>query len=277
VIENGIPSEFTTLMRLTGVLTGQGANPDVGAIEDFVVQTGVHAEVGNPHSPLFGADADALMAELAPRTGADRLLDLALRAGPYDLTLDDLEAAPHGIDLGPLQPRIPEVLRTPSGRIELAPEPLVEQAPRLRAALADRGDGMVLIGRRQLRSNNSWMHNLPVLVSGPHRCTLLMHPDDAARLGLEDGEGASVRSAAGEIAVPVEVSDEMMPGVVSLPHGWGHGGDGVQLRVAREHAGTNANVLSDEAEIEPLTGNAIFNGIPVSIAPVREREAAAAR
>jgi anaerobic selenocysteine-containing dehydrogenase len=203
------------------------------------------------------------------RRGPERLLDLMLRGGPYDLTLADLEAAPHGIDLGPLEPRIPEVLRTLSGKIELAPEPIAADVPRLEAAL-DRGvnGGMVLIGRRQLRSNNSWMHNLEPLVKGKERCTAHVHPDDAARLGLRDGERARVSSRAGEVEVPVEVTDAVMPGVVSIPHGWGHDVDGVRMRVAAAHAGTNSNALADELLIDPLSGNAVLNGIPVELAPV---------
>jgi anaerobic selenocysteine-containing dehydrogenase len=127
---------------------------------------------------------------------------------------------------------------------------------------------MVLIGRRQLRSNNSWMHNVPRLVSGPQRCTAHVHPDDAERLGLTDGEPARVSSEAGEISVPVEVTDAVMRGVVSIPHGWGHDGAGVEMAVAREHAGQNSNVLAREDLVDPLSGNAVLNGIPVDLAPV---------
>ena len=140
------------------------------------------------------------------------------------------------------------MLRTASGKIELAPEPRSPPtSPRLRATLGDaaRNGGLVLIGRRHLRSNNSWMHNLPKLVSGPERCTLLVHPDDAARLGIADGEPALVSLARGEIRLTVEVTDDMMPGVVCIPHGWGHDLAGVQLSVAREHAGVNVNPLGD--------------------------------
>jgi anaerobic selenocysteine-containing dehydrogenase len=127
---------------------------------------------------------------------------------------------------------------------------------------------MVLIGRRQLRSNNSWMHNVPRLVSGPDRCTAHVHPDDAARLGLEDGAEARVSGRVGAVTVPVEVTDAIMPGVVSIPHGWGHDADGVELSVAREHAGTNSNELADETLVDPLSGNAVLNGIPVELTPV---------
>ena len=160
------------------------------------------------------------------------------------------------------------MLRTPSGKIELVPEAIVADLPRLAAAMERRQNGgMVLIGRRQLRSNNSWMHNLPALVKGKDRCTMLMHPDDATRLGLVDGGTALVSSAAGELEAPVELTDEVMPGVVSIPHGWGHSAPGTQLSVASEHAGVNSNLLADETLVEPLSGNAILNGIPVEVVP----------
>jgi anaerobic selenocysteine-containing dehydrogenase len=210
------------------------------------------------------------------------LLDLMLRAGPYDLTLQQLEDAPHGIDLGPLQPRLPAALRTASGKIELAPDLLVEDVARLQASLArghanangngnrnGNGSGLVLIGRRQLRSNNSWMHNLPVLVKGKPRCTLHVHPDDAARLELVDGEEATVRSRTGEVTAQVEVTDAVMPGVVSLPHGWGHDVAGTVQQVASSQSGPNSNLLADEQLLDVPSGNAVLNGIPVELAPVR--------
>jgi anaerobic selenocysteine-containing dehydrogenase len=161
---------------------------------------------------------------------------------------------------------VPEVLRTPSGRIELAPEAIVADVARLRAALArERNGGLVLVGRRQLRSNNSWMHNLPALVKGKDRCTLHIHPDDAERLGLADGGRAVVSSSTGRIEAPVEVTEDIMPGVVSIPHGWGHDAPGVRMSVASEHSGVNSNVLADESQMDPLSGNAVLNGIPVEV------------
>jgi anaerobic selenocysteine-containing dehydrogenase len=225
-------------------------------------------EAGWEGSPLAGATPEETVAALGERRGPERLLDLLLRAGPYELTLAELEAAPHGIDLGPLEPRVPEVLRTASAKIELAPEALVADVARLHEALAEPVNGtMVLVGRRDLRSNNSWMHNLPMLVSGKPRCTAHVHPDDAERLGLVDGAQAVVRSRAGTVVIPVEVTDDVMPGVVSIPHGWGHDQTGADLAVAAQHAGTNSNVLTDELVLEPLSGTAILNGIPVELEP----------
>jgi anaerobic selenocysteine-containing dehydrogenase len=259
----GIPPEWTTLLRLTGVLSGQGPNVDVDALDDFVATV-----LAQTQAQGSGADPAALLAAVEPRRGPERILDLMLRAGPYDLTLADLEANPHGIDLGPMEPRIPESLRTASGRVELAPAQIVADVERLAASLDRHRNGdMVLIGRRQLRSNNSWMHNLGPLVKGKDRCTMHVHPDDAARLGLADGASAHLRSRAGELDAPVEVTDAIMPGVVSIPHGWGHGAPGSRMAVAAAHAGVNSNVLADELEVEPLSGNAILSGIPVEVGP----------
>jgi anaerobic selenocysteine-containing dehydrogenase len=267
----GLPDEWETVLRLVGVATGQGPDADVAAIDEFVVRTVIGREVGDEFSPWHGRDVEECLRELEPRVGTARLIDLMLRTGPYGLTLADLEAQPHGIDLGALQPRMPDVLRTPSGAIELAPESLVADIPRLHAALAEHADGaegIVLIGRRHLRSNNSWMHNLPMLVRGPERCTLHVHPDDASRLGLQDGASAQITSRVGTVSAPVEITDDIRPGVVSLPHGWGHDRSGADMNVARAHAGVNSNILTDEAVIEPLTGTAVLNGIPVTITAV---------
>jgi hypothetical protein len=216
-----------------------------------------------------GTDAGELLATISAngRHGPERMLDLMLRTGPYELTLDDLIAQPHGIDLGPLQPRIPEVLRTAIGRIELAPEMIIDDVrERVVPALARRPNGgLVLIGRRDLRSNNSWMHNVRVLVKGKPRCTLHVHPDDARSRALVDGAKAKVMSQTGELEIAVEVTDAIRPGVVSIPHGWGHDVDGVDLSIAREHAGVNTNVLTSTDTFDVLSGNAVLSGIPVEV------------
>ena len=150
--------------------------------------------------------------------------------------------------------------------LHLAPEEIVADVERLRSGLVERVDhAFLLVGRRDLRSNNSWMHNVSVLVKGKPRCTAHLHPDDAARLGLADGDAALVRSRVGEVRIPVEVTDAIAPGVVSIPHGWGHGVEGVSMAVATEHAGVNSNVLADELLVDALSGNAVLNGIPVDV------------
>ncbi|SDX25090.1 Anaerobic selenocysteine-containing dehydrogenase [Amycolatopsis xylanica] len=252
--ETDVPGEWETLLRLTSIVTGQGPNPDIAALDDFVAATVAKSQGVDP-------------ALVAGRTGPARLVDLMLRGGPYDLTLADLEAAPHGIDLGPLTPRIPDVLSTESGKVELAPAAITADVPRLLAELDVTRDGLLMIGRRHVSSNNSWMHNVEALVRGGNRCTVQVHPDDATRLGLTDGGLALVNSRAGKIEVPVEVTDEIRPGVVSIPHGWGHDLDGTRTRVATAHAGVNSNIVADETLLDALSGNAVFNGIPVEVAP----------
>jgi anaerobic selenocysteine-containing dehydrogenase len=249
-------------------------------LDDQIARTLIDRDSKTPGSLVAGRSTDELFEALEPRRGPERLLDLMLRTGPYGdgfgaraegVTLAKLEQAPHGIDFGPLQPRLPDALRTASGTIELAPQPIVDDVERLRASLQTaHNGGLVLIGRRQLRSNNSWMHNLPVLVKGKPRCTLHVHPEDAARLELLDGEPAEVRSRTGTVVAQVEVTDAVMPGVVSLPHGWGHDAPGAAMSVAAEHAGTNSNVLADDLLVDALSGNAVLNGIPVELAAVRE-------
>lgn len=271
--------EWQVLLRLAGIATGQGPNADIDALDDFVFEQQLGSALGNPRSPIHGRDADEIRRMVSRWRGPERLLDLMLRVGPYGdgfgakpdgLTLALLAAEGRAFDLGPLTPRLPGVLRTPSGKIELAPERLVADLARLEQRLAEieSDDRLVLVGRRDLRSNNSWMHNLPGLVSGKPRCTLHVHPEDAKRLGLEDGAPARVRSRTGEIEVPVEVTEDVMPGVTSLPHGWGHTEPGIALTVAREHAGVCSNYLADEKAFDPLSGNAVLNGIPVEVEAV---------
>lgn len=266
---SGQPDEWESLLRLAAIVKGLGASADIDALDDALLREELEKSVG----PL----ADALLRMLAPRRGVQRLLDLGLRSGPYGdqfgrvpggLTLAAVQAAPSGIDLGPMTQRIPEALRTPSGKIELAPPMLLDDLARAAADLASPAPSLVIIGRRQLRSNNSWMHNLPVLAKGNYRCTALVHPDDAIRLKLVDGGRASVRNGARRIDVQVELSADMMPGVVSLPHGWGHDLPGTQMGVAAERPGVNLNVLLDENLRDPLSGNAVLSGVAIEMAPL---------
>jgi anaerobic selenocysteine-containing dehydrogenase len=256
---DGDMEEWKILAKLALIAQGMGAEADPAVADDLVIRT---------MAQQAGRDPDEVVAELAPRVGPERMLDFMLRTGPYELTLDELVEHPHGVDLGALEPRLPDMLRTPSGMVELAPEPLVADVERLRASLSRAANGgFVLIGRRQLRSNNSWMHNVNVLMKGKARCTLQVSPADADRLGLDDGGSAKVASRVGVVVAPVEITDTLMPGVVSLPHGFGHDLPGVQMEVARAHAGVNSNILADEALFDILSGNAVLNGIPVEVAP----------
>jgi anaerobic selenocysteine-containing dehydrogenase len=183
------------------------------------------------------------------------------------MSLALLREAPHGVDLGELQPRLPDDLCTPSGKVEMAREELLGDVPRLHGLLTRQANGaMVLIGRRDVRSNNSWMHNVDVLVKGRERCTLQVNPEDAERIGLDPDGHAKVSSSAGAVVAPVEITDEIMAGVVSLPHGWGHDLEGAQMSVAASRAGVNSNRLSTGA-MDPLSGNAVLNGIPVEVVP----------
>ncbi|MFD5886690.1 molybdopterin oxidoreductase family protein [Streptomyces sp. NPDC060334] len=266
-LEEGRMDECEVHARLILAVSGlHGASPDV--LDDRVIADTLAREVADPHSPLFGADPQREARALTGSTGPERRLDMMLRLGPYDLTLDELRKRPHGIDLGPLNPRLPGVLKTRTGRIELLPDPITAELPRLRAALAERPAALVLVGRRHLRSNNSWLHNVPALVGGSNRCTFHVHPQDADRLGLTDGGRARITADGGSLEVPVEITDAVRTGVVSLPHGWGHDRAGSRLSVARSVPGANVNQLLDGSRLDPLSGTAVLNGFPVELAPL---------
>jgi anaerobic selenocysteine-containing dehydrogenase len=263
----GALAEWQILLRLIGIASGRGPNADVSALDDELTLADVQR--------VAGAQAPMLVKLLGDQAGPERLLDLALRGGPYGdrfgLAPDGLNLArvkAGGIDLGPLEPRVPELLRTPSGKIELAPALLVDDLARVHADLARPVPDLVIVGRRQLRSNNSWMHNLPTLAKGPFRCVALVHSIDADRLGLANGGRARIANAGRTIDVTVEVTDEMMPGVVSLPHGWGHDQPGTKLSVAAERPGANLNAIIDDTRRDPLSGNAVLSGIPISMSPL---------
>jgi anaerobic selenocysteine-containing dehydrogenase len=280
-LDDGQWDEWEILAKLAVIVQGAGVDADHTVADDLAVSSMVHHAVSDPNSNISGRDAEEILAELSRngRRGPARMLDFMLRTGPYGdafgaapdgVSLDKLRANPHGIDFGALQPRLPEVLRTASGKVELAPSELIADLGRLWSRVEDSdemldGRDLVLVGRRHLRSNNSWMHNLEVLVKGKPRCTLQMHPLDAATRGISDGQHVSVASRVGRVSAPVELTDEIRPGVVSLPHGWGHGVAGTQMRVAGEYAGVNSNILTDEAAMDPLSGTSVLNGIPVSV------------
>lgn len=252
-LDTRLPQEWQTILRLVGVVEGMGPNADVSALDeaastDFARRRNVDIDVAKG------------------RVGPERMLEIMLRAGPYELTLSNLEAAPHGVDLGPLTPRLPEALSTACGTIELAPVAITKDVPRLTTELGRAADGeLLLIGRRHLSSNNSWMHNVPSLVRGSNRCTLQIHPHDASARGLVDGGMAEVSSTTGLIRLPVEVTSIVRPGVVSVPHGWGHDAPGTRTAIASTQAGVNVNLLADGTQLDAISGTAVLNGIPVHV------------
>lgn len=270
----GQPAEWQSLLRLIAIVQGRGAGADLQALDDALLADDLRRQ--------GLADAGPVLQVLKPWTGPERLVDLALRSGPYGagwgegsgkpggLTLARVADAEGGIDLGALAPRLPGLLRTPSGRIDIAHPLLLADLPRARAELqtsAPAGDQLSIIGRRDTRSNNSWMHNLPTLAKGPERCTLQLHPDDAQRLGLADGATALLSGRQGSISAPVEISDRVRPGVACLPHGWGHDLPGARLTLAAQRPGANLNAVLDDDLIDPLSGNAVLSGVAVRIAP----------
>lgn len=259
------PEEWEILIRLTGLCTGTPAEDvDVAAIDDGFFDYMAFTR---------GLDGAALR-EQYDGGGPERMLDLTLRTGPFGdrygenpdgVTLDKLKARPNGINFGPMVPRIAEVLRTADAKIRLAPEYLTDDLPRLAARLTRAPDDLVLVSRRHLRSNNSWLHNMPPLMKGKSRCTLQMHSTDADLRGVCNGDLVTVTSVAGSIDVPVEVTDDIKPGVVSMPHGWGHAKAGTRLRVANASPGVNTNILSPPTFVDEPSGNGALNGIPVTV------------
>jgi anaerobic selenocysteine-containing dehydrogenase len=274
-LDPGVPDECEIVLRLAALLTGSGSAATASTVDELAEQ-----ELGRRLtriSAATGYEVDALRAQLTGDTPAERELDLRLRVGPYGdnfglvpdgLSLTRLKEQGHGVDLGPLTPRIPELLRTRSGRIELCPDPIVSEVRRLAQVEPPGVDGFVVVGRRHLRSNNSWMHNVPALVKGRPLCTVVVNSIDAERLGLVSGGRALVTSRVGSAELTVETTDDIAPGVVSIPHGWGHDVPGIRLSVATQHAGVNANRLTDDVALDPLSGTAVLNGVSVVIKPI---------
>ena len=195
-------------------------------------------------------------------------LNLGLMYGRHALTLDKLKENPHGIDLGALQPCLPERLLTADKKIHLAPDLLVQDLERVQLAMDKKPTPqypLLMIGRRHLRDNNSWMHNSARLVRGRNRCTLMIHPEDAHALGIDNQQVVKISSRVGSVEVAAELTDTMMRGVVSMPHGYGHARPGVQLDIAQQHAGVSVNDLTDEHVLDELTGNAAFSNVAVRV------------
>ena len=269
------PSESDILAVLALILRGDGADADPSIIANELLDDVLTHAVGDPNSNVNGRDVEELRAAVTGETGPDRLVDALVRTGPFGdgfgadpngLSLQTMIDNPHGIDFGPLEPQLPGILRTPSGKVEMAPAEIVAALPALLATAAGpQSDGLRLIGRRDLRSNNSWMHNVNVLVKGKERCTLQINPADAAARDLATGDVATVESRVGKVDAPIEVTDEVMAGVVCLPHGWGHDAPGTRLSIAGQRPGVNSNVLTDGAVLDPISGNATLNGIPVTV------------
>lgn len=262
-LEDGRPEEWEVMARI-GAIFGGVESPDIGALDDN----------------FFGGMCDVAGVERAvafaalPERGPERVLDLCIRTGPFGdrfgrnpdgLRLDSFKAEPNGILLGRATSQGARAIKTPSGRIELAHPHLLADLSRLEAAMQRPVPEFMLVSRRQLRSLNSWMHNLEPLVSGKDRCTLQIHRTDAARLGLEAGDTVEVASTAGSVTVAAELVEDLRPGVVCLPHGWGHDAAGARLGIAGHRPGTNINVLSPAQMIDAASNNAVLNGIPVRL------------
>jgi anaerobic selenocysteine-containing dehydrogenase len=253
-----------------------------GELDDWEILTELRCRlIARRHAKL---SKQYLAARAMQKAGPELMLDLGLRLGPYGkrfnpfatgLSLGKLRRTPHGIDLGPLKPSLPALLPEKHGPIDLAPDLFVKDLERLRhrffRADSTRADGqLLLIGRRHLRGKNSWLHNTQRLMKGKARCTLMMHRDDAERLGVKSGDWVTVSSRIGQVVAPIEITRDMMAGVVSLPHGFGHGRGGVQLRVATKHPGVSVNDLTDDQRIDALSGNAAFSAVPVTVTPAAQ-------
>jgi len=268
ILDHDGPDEAEILARLTLIAHGQPADASPEIVYDLMLSELAGAATKLEGGTFYGRDPQDILDPSAGRPICERAVDVMCRTGAYGFTLEDLESHPHGIDLGALEPNLRRVLRTESGRVELLPQSIAADLDRLTTEL-DRAEdcGLLLVGRRDLRSNNSWMHNLEVLVKGKPRCTLQVHPSDAEHLGLVSGGDATISSKVGKLVAPVEVTDTVAPGVVSLPHGWGHDAAGSRLGVAMRYPGVNSNLLTDSSVIDPLSGNGQLTAIPVEVAP----------
>ena len=273
-VEAGGLRIWEIVLELAGRLMGLG-ELEAGQVDDLVLrQLATLALAGSP----LADQLDNVVETLGKQPGPMRLLDLLLRLGPYGegfgrtpegLTLARVTEHEHGLDLGPLEPALPAKLSTASRRIELAPPRILGDLPRLEAWLEKEPvAAFTLIGRRDPRSMNSWLHNSERLLRGRERCTLQVHPDDARQLGLGDGDAARLRTETGELIAPVELSDRLMRGVVSLPHGWGHDLPGVRLGVASRQPGVNTNRLLAARDVDVPSGASVLNGVPVSVQAV---------
>lgn len=275
------PQEWELMLRLAGALLGTPLpEVDVPAMDDLYTQGIIHTACQAADTPMFGRDPAEVFAALEG-VGPERMIDLGIRVGPWGddvgrrpggLTLAEVRRHPDGLRLGELDGgRLADVLTTPSGRIELVHPVLTADVARLADRSERAAPDLVLTSRRHLRSNNSWLHNVSGLMRGRERCTLLIHPDDAAGNGVSDGQLVEVSTSEGSVVVVAEVSDEMMPGVVSLPHGWGHGVGGTRMDVANSHPGVNVNRLNPGALVDVPSNTQVVNGVPCRVRTRRGR------
>jgi anaerobic selenocysteine-containing dehydrogenase len=271
-------------VRETAKWSGPAIEKSPNARHDWEILQGLTRRILNLRGTKLGPKARELALE---KLGPDRVLDLGLRMGPHGtgpnpfgkgLSLNRLAATPHGVDLGPLRSCMPGRLPAHRSKIALAPQVYLDDLPRLRQDLTATRlqSALELVSRRQLRSNNSWMHNAASLMKGPRRCTLLMHPRDLEARGIQSGSRVALRSRVGEVQLEVEADEDMMPGVVCMPHGFGHGREGTRMRVANEadHAGVSVNDVTDDGFFDALSGNAGFSGVSVLVEAILPDEAA---
>jgi anaerobic selenocysteine-containing dehydrogenase len=259
--EAGRPQDWEVMLRLAAILGGD-PQADIGALDDSFFSAMCRQRGMEPAAALAAC----------PERGPERMVELAIRSGPFGdgfgahsgVCLRDFKQAPGGLILGQAGPQGAAALSTPSGKMELAPAYILADVARLETAMARALPELMLVSRRHLSSLNSWMHNVEILMKGKERCTLLIHPDDAQRLGIGDGDVVTVRSTAGEVSVAAEICDAVSLGIVSLPHGWGHDVQDTRMSVAKRHRGVNTNLLTPGTMDEP-SSNAVLNGIPVTV------------
>lgn len=270
-IPPGRPAEWQIMLRLAAIAQGAGPTADLDALDDFAAMAYASQLAARQTARTNGLEPEKLLATVAPRRGPERILDLLFRSGPYGdgfgertdgLSMDALADNPHGIDFGALEPRLPDVLL--HDRLVLAPDAVVRDLPRLRELL-DAAQTTLLVGRRHLRTNNSWMHNLDTLAGSTPLCTLHVNSEDAGAWGLVDGGEAVVSGPAGSVTARVEITDDIRRGVVSLPHGFGHDLEGIDQSITE--AGANVNLLTDPSDLDPLSGTAALSAVGVTVAP----------
>ncbi len=274
-LPEGALHEWEILLTLAAIAMGAEPPVDTDAANQVVLEQTVKRVANAEDSRLAGITLEEALELTDGLRGPDAIVDLLWRAGPHGagrgtdgLCMPTMLANPSGIDHGPLEPRLPDALVTASGRVELAPQQLLDDVPRLLASLGEPDEGLRLIGRRHIRTNNSWGQNVPSLAGSTPLHGLQVHPEDAAAHGVTHGDAAMLASRVGEVEVLVDVTEDIARGTVCLPHGFGNDEDGIELTVAAKQGGPNSNELTDHLAVDPLSGNAVLNGIPVTLAPV---------